>query len=280
MKPFRNTHRVPEGGLRIGLTLTLVLALAFGILAAPLAADAPPPVRVPRIGFLGAGSPAAYATPIAAFRQGLRDLGYVEGQNVGIELRWAEGRVERLPALAAELVRLEVDVILTHAAGILAAKQATTTIPIVMALSGDPVGSGLVANLARPGGNITGLSLLDPELGGKRLELLREVAPRVSRVAVLSTSGYPLNAGYWRETEAAARALGVTLQSYEVRETKELDGAFTAMTKARAEALLVQPHPLGGTHERRIVDLAAQSRLPAVYGDRGSVEAGGSWPMG
>ena len=164
----------------------LIFILASGLLAAPLPAAAQQPAKVARMGFLGIVPPSATPHLVEAFRRGLRDLCYVEGQNVVIELRWAEGRLERLSDLAAELVRLKVDVIQTHATpGALAAKQATTTIPIVMAVAADPVGSGLVASLARPGGNITGLSLLAPELAGKRLQLLKEVVPRVSRVAVL-----------------------------------------------------------------------------------------------
>ena len=259
----------------------LILGLALVLLAAPLAADAQPPAKVPRIGFLGSGSPSTHGPFVVAFRQGLRDLGYVEGQNVVIELRWAEGRLERLPDLAAELVGLKVDLILTHATpGVLAAKQATTTIPIVMAAAGDPVGSGFVASLARPGGNITGLSLLTTELAGKRLQLLREVAPRASRVAVLWNAANPVGPLVVRETEAAARTLGVQLQSLEVRGPDDFESAFAAATRGRAGALITVEDPLTLTHRARIVDFAAKSRLPAMYPNREYVDAGGLMSYG
>jgi len=280
MNPFRNA----ECGMRNGPTLTLVLALALSVVAAPLAADAQQAGKVHRIGFLSPSSPSdpeRLASPfgergLAAFRQGLRDLGYVEGQNIAVEYRFAEGRFERLPDLAAELVRLKVDVIVsvvTQAS--LAAKNATRTIPIVMVAPGDPLGSGLVANLARPGGNVTGPSSMF-ELAGKQLELLKETVPKVSRVAVLWN---PANAAWHalmlRQTEIAARALGLQVQLLEARGPDELEGAFAAMTRERASALLVQVDVIFALHARRLADLAAKRRVPAMYGSREHVEAGG-----
>ena len=234
-----------------------IVTLAFGILLAPLAAEAQQGGK--------------------AFRQGLRDLGYVEGQNIAIEYRWAEGRFERLPDLAAELVRLKVDVIVsvvTQAS--LAAKNATRTIPIVMVAAGDPLGSGLVASLARPGGNVTGPSSMLAELAGKELELLKETVPNVSRVAVLwNPANAVWQAQMLRATEVAARALGLQLQLLEARGPDELEGAFAAMTRERASALLVQVDVIFALHARRIADLAAKRRLPAMYGSREHVEAGG-----
>ncbi len=258
--------------------LTVVFALAS--LAPPPAADAQP-ARVARIGFLGYVSPSATPHLVEAFRRGLRDLGYVEGQNVAIEFRWAEGRLERLPDLAAELVRLKVDVIVAQGTpGPLAAKQATRTIPIVMAAAGDPVGAGLVASLARPGGNVTGLSLQVPELGGKRLQLLQEVVPGVSRVAVLWNAANPYPALVVRETELAARTLGVQLQSLEVRGPDDFETAFQAATRGHAGALITVDDPLTVNQRARIVDFAGKSRLPAMYGVREFVDAGGLMAYG
>ena len=201
-------------------------ALVFWLLTAlPLtfsvSAEAQQPTKIPRIGYLGATSPSANSARIEAFRQGLRELGYVEGKNIVIEWRYAEGKLDRLPALAAELVRLKVDVIVTAGpTATRAAKEATVTIPIVMMQDGDPVGSGFVASLARPGGNITGLSSLAPELSGKQLELLKEIVPKLSRVAVFGTSTSPDNAQSLREVELAAGAFGVKLQYLDVLESQ------------------------------------------------------------
>jgi putative ABC transport system substrate-binding protein len=207
------------------------------------------------------------------FVQALRELGYVGGQNIVIEYRYSQGNEDRLRDLAAELVRKKVDVILaTSTSAVQAAKKTTSTIPIVMTFVGDPVGSGLVASLARPGGNITGLTILSPELSGKRLELLKEVLPRVSLIAVLwnPTDKLPL-----KETEVAARALGVELQPLGVRDTKDFDEAFSAITSKRAGGLLVLRHPVISIHQTRIIEFAAKSRLPAMYSRTGSAEAGG-----
>jgi len=257
----------------------LRVILAFGFVTAPLAVDAQRPAKVYRIGILGNAPPTtpAVARLYEAFAEGLRERGYMEGENLVIERRWAEGRVERFPSHAAELVSLRVALILAVSTpGARAAKQATSAVPIVMAYVSDPVEAGIVASLARPGGNVTGLAFVaGREIVGKHLELLKEAVPKVSRVAVLS---YPASASYGlylSETQAAARVLGVTLQFYEAQDPDELEGAFTAMTKARAGALLVLPHPFTFFHARRIADLAAKSRLPAVYPFRESVEVGG-----
>ena len=257
-----------------------LIALALGILAAPLAADAQQPEKVYRIGGLGAVAPTTpeFQRLWGAFREGLRERGYIEGQHFVIEYRWTEGRPELAPSLAAELVSLKVDLIVAVGGDrARATQQATSAIPIVMVYVLDPVKEGLVASLARPGGNVTGVTMVAGlEIAGKHLELLKEAVPKVSRVAVLSAPAInPANAAYLRETQAAAQALGVTLQFYEVRDPKEFEGAFAAMTKSRAGALLVQAHPFIYVHARRIVDLAAKSRLPAVYPFRESVEAGG-----
>ena len=250
-------------------------------LAAPLDVESQQAGKIPSIGLLWPFSP-AIASPFAdAFRQGLGGLGYVEGQNVSLEERWAEGRFDRLASLAAELVRLNVDVPLTASTpAARAAQQATRTIPIVMVFVSDPVESGLVANLARPGGNTTGLSFTHPELSRKRLQLLKEVIPKVSRVAVLSNPSNPNTPPLLRETEAAARALRVQLHVVEVRDSTQLDSAFSAMTRDRAGALVVMPDVLFQDQRRRIVDLAAKSRLPAMYSWREPVDAGGLMAYG
>ena len=214
-----------------------------------------------------------------AFRQGLRERGYVEGQNIVVEYRAADGKIERLPGLASDLARLKVDLIVATGTPLArAAQQATTTIPIVSAVMGDPVGDGLVASLARPGGNITGLTFLGPELVPKRLELLKQAVPRVSRVAALwhpGAFGERTNRDMLKETEAAARTLGVQLQLVAVRGPDELDGAFSTMTRARADALIVFPSTMLFSERRRIVDLAAKHRLPSMAMAREFVELGG-----
>jgi putative ABC transport system substrate-binding protein len=218
---------------------------------------------------------------LEAFRQGLRELGYVEGRNIAIESRWTEGKDDRLPALAADLVRSKVDVIVAETgAATRAAQQATRTIPIVMSLVNDPVGSGLVASLARPGGNVTGLTIMSPDLVGKQLELLKEVVPKVSRVALLRHPDNPASAAQLREAEAAAQALGVRLQTLEARSPQEIDGAFAAMTRERAGALLVIPDTLFWNQRRQIVDLAVKRRLPSIRIGEAYAEAGGLMSYG
>jgi putative ABC transport system substrate-binding protein len=246
-----------------------------GILALPLAADAQQAGKVPRIGFLFYGSPGP-SPELDAFRQGLRELGYIEGQNIAIEYRFASGRVGQLPELAAELVRLKLDVIVTPTTpASLAAKQATSTIPIVFAAVADAVGAGLIANFARPGGNITGLASISAELGGKRLELLKEVAPKASRVAVLYNPADRSNVLVLKELQESAPALGLTLQPLEVRGPGDFEGAFVAMTRERAHALFGAAGVLTFEHRNTIVDLAAKNRIPAMWGHRQFVEAGG-----
>ena len=257
--------------------LAVRLVLALGLLAAPLAAEAQPAGKVPRIGILPPSPISASVERWDAFRQGLRSLGYVEGQNIVLVFPSVEvTSSERLADAAAELVRLKVDVIVTATTvGARAAGVATKTIPIVMAVVNDPVAAGLVVSLARPGGNITGQSLISPELGGKRLQLLKEVVPGLSRIAVLS---YPTNltiATQLRELEAAARALGVQLQVLEVRDARDFERAFDAATRGGAGAVLTLDDPLPYTYRTRIAELAAKSRLPTVSGLTGFAEAGG-----
>jgi len=263
--------------------LAVVLTLALGLLAVPFAAEAQQAAKVARIGYL---TPNIAANPhlSEAFGQGLRDLGYVEGRNVVIEYRSAEGKLERLPALAAELVALKVDVIVApNTVAALAAKQATRTLPIVFAVAADPVTSGLVTSLARPGGNVTGLSVLAPELVGKCLELLTQAVPGVSRVAVLwqpGSLGERTEKDMLKEAEVAARALGVRPQFVEARGPADFDRAFSDMTRARAGALTVLPSNMFANERRRLVDLAAKNRLPAVYPFREFVDAGGLMSYG
>ncbi len=257
------------------------LALVFALLAAPLAAEAQAPPKIPRIGYLGAFSPSAGARLLESFRQGLRDLGYVEGQNVSIDYRWAEGRPDRFPALAGELIQLRVDVIVTYSnAGVAALQQATRTIPIVVATMGNPVGSGFVASLARPGGNITGFSALSEELAGKRLELLREAVPKISRVAVLAVSQGSAHRIQWTKIQAAAKALKVTSQRVEVAGPDEIEHAFASLIKGRAQGLIVLPHAITLDRRTQIVGLAAKNRLPGMYPESLFVEAGGLMSYG
>ena len=217
-----------------------------------------------------------------AFRQGLRELGYEEGKNILIEWRFAEEKLDRLPALMAELVRLKVDIIVTAGpAPTRVAKAATSTIPIVMTQDPDPVGNGFVASLAQPGGNITGLSTLAPELSGKRLELLKEIVPKLFRVAVFGTSNNPGNAQMLKETELVAKAFGVKLQYLDVLSSKDIDAAFRAATKGRADAVVILlPGRVGASHRTQILDLAVKSRLPVMYSGQAYVEAGGLMTYG
>jgi putative tryptophan/tyrosine transport system substrate-binding protein len=253
------------------------------LLAAPLAAGAQQAGKIARIGYLGTNLAVSPHLP-EAFRQGLRDLGYVEGRNVVIEYRSAEGKLERLPALAAELVALKVDVIVVGAEPhALAAKQATRTLPIVFATAADPVASRLVTSLARPDGNMTGLATLSPDLVGKRLELLKQVVPGVSWVAVLwhpGGAGERTGRDMLKEAEVGARALGVRLQVVEARNPADLDRVFLDMTKPRPGALTVWTSPVLYNERRRLVDLAAKHRLPAVYPSREFVDAGGLMAYG
>jgi putative ABC transport system substrate-binding protein len=255
--------------------------LAVGVLVAPLAAAAQPAAKVHRIGYLAMTS-AIGQRFLEPFRQRLRELGWVEGRNIAIESRFAEGRVDRLPGLAAELVRLKVDVLVAGPSPpAVAAKNATETIPIVLVAVGDPVRLGLVASLARPGGNVTGLSFdVGLETFGKGLELLKETVPAVRRVAVLSNPTNPAQAIAIRDVKVAAAALGLQLQILEARGPGEFDGAFAAMTREGAGALLVLVEPLFVLHRTRLADLAARNRLPSMHGVREFVEAGGLMSYG
>jgi putative ABC transport system substrate-binding protein len=257
--------------------LTLIVALA------PLAAQGQPPEKVHRVGYLSPGAPSdpGRQRRFEAFRQGLRELGYVEGQNIAIESRWAEGRYERYFALAADLVRLKVDVIVAVGGRATQdAQQATRTIPIVMSVVIDPLGSGLVASLARPGGNVTGLTIMASDLVGKQFEVLKEVVPKVSRVALLWNPANPGSAPQLREAEAAARALGVRLQALEARTPQEIDSAFAAMTRERAGALVVLGDAIFLNQRKQLAELAAKKHLPAVYTLREHADAGGLMSYG
>jgi putative ABC transport system substrate-binding protein len=258
-----------------------VLAIVIALTVCGARAEAQQSAKVPRIGFLVAGSASSVSARVAAFRQGLRELGYIEGKNIVIEWRFAEGKSERVSALAAELVRLKVDVIVSAGpAATRPAKEATVTIPIVMGFDNDPVGNRFVASLARPGGNITGLSTLAPEISGKRLELLKEIVPKLSRVAVLGASTEPDYTQVVRETELAAGALGVQLQYVDVREPKDIETAFRAESKGRAEAVLVLNSPVLNSQRKQLTDLAAKNRLPAIYDRREFVDDGGLMSYG
>jgi len=253
------------------------IALLGGAAAWPLGARAQQTAKMSRIGYLGSSSPTLEPHYVEAFRQKLRDLGHVEGENIAIEYRWADGQDDQLPKLATELVRLKPDVIVTTGTpGALAAMQATNTIPIVMASAGDPVGAGLVASLARPGGNVTGFTILGPELEGKRLELLKQAVPELSRVAVLWNPSNPAIVSYFETIKNAGRALRISLDPVaEVRRADELDNAFTAIASARPHALAVLADRFLLAHRKRIVEFAAAKRLPGMYPYREYVDAGG-----
>jgi putative ABC transport system substrate-binding protein len=255
----------------------LGFALSAVLFALCCSAEAQQPAKVSRIGFLASGSPSSDAAWIEAFRQGLRELGYVEGKNIVIDYRYGEGKTDQSPDLATELVQLKVDVIVAGGATpTRAAKNVTKLIPVVMANVTDPVALGLVVSLARPGGNVTGLTNLAPELGGKRLELLKEIVPQLARVAVLGDPSSPSYAPGWRETESAAQSLGVQVQSLEVRAPNpDFAGAFSAITRHRADALLTLSQPLIRIYRVQIVEFTAKRRMPAIFHTREFVEAGG-----
>ena len=257
------------------------MALCTVLFALCVSTHAQQPTKIPRIGLLFTATPSAAAARIEAFRQGLRELGYVEGKNILIEQRYAEGQLNHMNELAADLVRLKVDVIVTIGpAATRPAKEATTAIPIVMGVDDDPVGNGFVASLARPGGNITGLASLAPEIGGKQLELLKEIVPRLSRVAVLGTSTQPGNAQSLREAEVAAGALAVKLQYLDVLSPKDIEPVFRTASNGRAEAVLVLRASIFFSHRKQIVDLAAKRQLPAMYYTTEYVEEGGLMTYG
>ena len=245
----------------------------------PLAARAQQPAKLPTIGFLGAATPAAWSVFIVTFVRRLRELGWIEGRTIAIEYRWAEGRGERFAEIAAEFVRLNVDVIVTVGGAVLAAKQATSLIPIVFAAAADPVGSGLVASLARPGGNVTGLSSQFTDLAGKRLELLREMVPSLRRLAIMANAGYPAAVLEMAEVQATTRTLGLDVVTLELRRAEDIAPAFEAL-KGRAEALYVCAESLVTTNRVRINTLALAARLPTMHSIREYVEAGGLMSYG
>ena len=261
-----------------------VLSILFVVilLAVAVIADAQQPKKVPRIGYLSGTALSGTSARVEAFQHGLRELGYVEGKNIVIEWRSGEGQLDRNLAHAAELVRLKVDVIVAAGATeIRAARETTTTVPIVMIQGGDPVGSGFVASLARPGGNITGLAILRPELSGKRLELLKEIVPKLSRVAVFASSESAEYALVLKEIEIAAGPLGVKLQSLNIQSPKDFETAFQAAAKGRADAVLFRVRgPVLNPHRTRVAALAVKSRLPAIYETAEEVEAGGLMSYG
>jgi putative tryptophan/tyrosine transport system substrate-binding protein len=262
------------------VVLLSILAVAVQ-LTVTMTVEAQQPAKTPRIGILIAPSASSFSTRVEAFHRRLRELGYLEGKNIVIEYRYAEGKVERIPDLAAELVRLKVDVIVTSGGErtILAAKKASATIPIVFTGAADPVGTGLVASLARPGGNITGLSQMSPDLDGKRLELLKEAFPKVARVAFLWQPGWRGNLAL-TDMEAAAKALGVKLLSLEVRSLDDFDSAFARAKRDGAQAIITSAGGIISTQQRQVLDFAAKNRLPAMYPNSEYVEAGGLMSYG
>ena len=256
------------------------ITLRGGAAAWPLAARAQQPARLPTIGYVGANTPSVESQRIDVFVQRLRELGWIEGRTIAIEVRWAEGRNERFAEIAAEFVRLKVDVIVTVGTpAVVTAKEATSVIPIVFAGAGDPVGTGLVSSLARPGGNVTGLSLQTTDSVGKRLELLREVVPDLRRLAILADAGNPQGVLEMGEVQAAARGLGIEVAPLEIRRAEDITPAFDAL-KGRADALVVVAGPLVTTNRIRINILALGARLPTMHNLRGNVEAGGLMSYG
>ena len=252
------------------------LALSAMLLALSFPVEAQQPTKMHRIGFLGGVSPAAVSARIEAFRQKLRELGYVEGKNIVIEYRYAEDKLDRLPVLAAELVRLKVDVIVTGGPGSTrASKDATATIPIVMAQDIDPVATGFVASLARPGGNVTGFATFSPEISGKQLELLKESVPKALRVTALGTSTTPGSTLMLKEVERAAAGLGVKLQYLDILDAKDIEPAFQTARKGKANAILVLFSFVLNSHRAKVIDLAEKTRLPVIYPFSEFVDAGG-----
>jgi putative tryptophan/tyrosine transport system substrate-binding protein len=255
--------------------------MAVVILAALLVTSAQPRAAMPQIGLLEPGHPAVRSHLVEAFRQGLHELGYEQNRDISVEVYYAEGKLDRLPDLAAELVKRKVDIIVAATTpGILAAQKATGTIPIVMTTVGDPVATGMVASLARPGGNITGLTIVAPQLSAERLKLLKEAVPKISHVAVLWDSANAHEVIGFSEAEDAAQALGVRLLSLEVRSPDEFEGAFAAMTRQGVDGLFVFENATNTNYRKHIVALAAQMQLPAMYGLREYVEAGGLMSYG
>jgi putative ABC transport system substrate-binding protein len=259
----------------------LVWLLTILFFASVHLAPAEQPKKIYRVGYLSGNSPGSESVRTGAFRQGLRDLGYIEGKNISIEWRFAEQKLNRLSTLAAELVNLGVDVIVTGGPGATRpANEATNTIPIVMTQDADPVGNGFVVSLARPGGNITGLSTLSPELSGKRLEILKETVPKLSGVGILGTSTNPTNAQALRETDIAGGALGIRLKYFDVRSLKDIENAFQAAARSKADAVLLLGGPMLATQRRYFAELAVKNRLPTMYWRSDIVLAGGLMSYG
>ena len=255
------------------------IALLGGAAVGSAAARAQQPAKLPTIGFIGVSTPSAFGQWVAPFVQRLRELGWIEGRTIAIEYRWAEGHSERFPEIAAELVRLKVDVIVTTGGAVLAAKQATTVIPIVFAVAADPVVSGMVTSLARPGGNVTGLATLGADLAGKRLELLREVVPGLRRLAIMGNVANVFTVLELHELQGAAHTLGLEVATLEIRRAQDIAPAFEAL-KSRADALYVCPQGLASTNRIRINTLALGERLPTMHGYREYVEAAGLMSYG
>ncbi len=267
--------------MRNGLKAIFIVALAIGLLAGLPRVNAQQPAKIPKIGILSPFDRSSVARNVEAFRRGLHELGHTEGKNIAIEYRYAEGKFDRLPDLASELVRLNVAVIVTSSTpGVQAARSATTAIPIVMAAVSDPVGSGFVASLAHPGGNVTGLSLLDTELSAKRLELLREAVPGLARMGVLWSPADPGMALQFNMVQDTAQPLGLQIQNVQVQDPNAFEGAFQTASHGRVGALLVFAQPFTLRHRTQIVDLAGKSRLPAIYTARSFVDAGGLMAYG
>jgi putative ABC transport system substrate-binding protein len=254
----------------------IVAAFTISVLITPSASQPQPRERVPRVGYLGTSSASLESELVKAFREGLRDRGYVEGQNIGIEYRWAEGNDQRFPDLVADLVKLKVDVILTAGTpGALAAKRATQTIPIVMAVTGDAVATGLVGSLARPGGNLTGLTTMVPDLEGKRLDILRELLPKLATVVVLLNTSNPFTAVQWEQAKIGAKALGIHVQPIELQRPEDLKEAFARVARHRPDALTMVADRSLLAHRMQIIDFVAKTRIPAIYPYRDFVVAGG-----
>jgi putative ABC transport system substrate-binding protein len=259
----------------------LCVALSSLLLALCVPAEAEQSGKIPRIGILISASPSIASQRIQAFQQGLRELGYIEGKNIIVEYRYAEGKLEPLADLADELVRLKLDVIVTDTSmATQAAKNATKAIPVVFTAANDPVGDGQVASLARPGGNLTGFSLLAPELNGKRLELLKEVAPKATRIAFLTRLGTATGEQRFKEAEADAKGLGLRLQLLGAKGSDDLESAFDAAKRSGAQAVIVHPSTFAVTNRARIIDLSAKNRLPAIYPSTPYAEAGGLMSYG
>ena len=260
----------------IAKAFIIAVTLAIGVLITPPASHAQQRAHVPRLGYLGTSSASLESELLKAFREGLRDHGYVEGQNIVIEYRWAEGNYQRFPGLVADLVKLKVDLILTAGTpGAFAAKRATQTIPIVMAVTGDAVGTGLVSSLARPGGNLTGLTTMVPDLEGKRLEILREILPKLVTVGVLLNTSNPLTAIQWEQTKTGAKALGIQLQPIELQRPEDFKDAFARIARQRPDAITMVADRFQLAHRMQILDFVAKARVPAMYPYKDFVIAGG-----